>query len=86
MNSGIALKAFQLKPMAYICRDNPSKPEVLVEMLKRYGLQADAVQTAKKSSRLSNPGLPIVVLMIQDAGMDGITATQVIRKLRPEND
>jgi PAS domain S-box-containing protein len=76
-----------LKPMRIlIAEDNPSNQRVLVEMLKRLGYRADAVADGKEVVQaLKRQDYDLVLMDIKMPEMDGITATQVIRKLLPEN-
>jgi PAS domain S-box-containing protein len=76
----------RLKPMRIlIAEDNPSNQRVLVEMLKRLGYRADAVADGKEViEALERQDYDLVLMDIKMPEMDGITATQVIRKLLPE--
>lgn len=88
MDSGIATARFQgLKPMRIlVAEDNPSNQRVLVEMLKRLGYRADAVADGKEVVQaLERQDYDLVLMDLKMPEMDGITATQVIRKLLPEN-
>jgi PAS domain S-box-containing protein len=88
MDSGIAPESLSgLKPMRIlVAEDNPSNQRVLVEMLKRLGYRADAVADGKEVVQaLERQDYDLVLMDVKMPEMDGITATQVIRKLRPEN-
>jgi len=76
-----------LKPMRIlVAEDNPSNQRVLVEMLKRLGYRADAVADGREVIQaLERQDYDLVLMDIKMPEMDGITATQVIRKLQPEN-
>ena len=87
-NSGIAPESLSgLKPMRIlVAEDNPSNQRVLVEMLKRLGYRADAVADGKEVVQaLERQDYDLVLMDVKMPEMDGITATQVIRKLWPEN-
>ena len=75
-----------LKPMRIlVAEDNPSNQRVLVEMLKRMGYRADAVADGSEVIQaLERQDYDLVLMDVKMPEMDGITATQVIRKLRLE--
>ena len=75
-----------LKPMRIlVAEDNPSNQRVLVEMLKRLGYRPDAVADGREVVQaLERLDYDLVLMDIKMPEMDGITATQVIRKMRPE--
>ena len=84
---GVASESFSgLKPMRIlVAEDNPSNQRVLVEMLKRMGYRADAVADGNEVIQaLERQDYDLVLMDVKMPEMDGITATQVIRKLRLE--
>ena len=88
MDRGIASERFPgLKPMRIlVAEDIPSNQRVLVEMLKRLGYRADAVADGREVVQaLERQDYDLVLMDVKMPEMDGITATKVIRKLRPEN-
>jgi CheY-like chemotaxis protein len=69
-----------------VAEDNPSNQRVLVEMLKRLGYRADAVANGREViEALERQDYDLVLMDIKMPEMDGITATQVIRNLRPDS-
>ena len=69
-----------------VAEDNPSNQKVLVEMLKRMGYRPDAVADGLEAVQaLERLPYDLILMDVRMPEMDGITATQVIRKLRPEN-
>jgi signal transduction histidine kinase len=87
MDLGVASKSLPgLKPMRIlVAEDNPSNQRVLVEMLKRMGYRADAVADGNEVIQaLERQDYDLVLMDVKMPEMDGITATQVIRKLRLE--
>ena len=88
MDSGIASESLPgLKSMRIlVAEDNPSNQRVLVEMLKRLGYRADAVADGSEVIQaLERQDYDLVLMDIKMPEMDGVTATKVIRKLRPVN-
>ena len=84
---GVASESFSgLKPMRIlVAEDNPSNQRVLVEMLKRMGYRADAVADGSEVIQaLERQDYDLLLMDVKMPVMDGITATQVIRKLRLE--
>jgi PAS domain S-box-containing protein len=74
------------KPLSIlVAEDNPSNQRVLVEMLKRMGYRPDAVADGKEVLQaLELRPYDLILMDVRMPEMDGITATQVIRKLLPE--
>jgi CheY-like chemotaxis protein len=69
-----------------VAEDSPSNQRVLVEMLKRLGYRADAVADGREVVQaLERQDYDLVLMDIKMPELDGITATQVVRKLRPVN-
>lgn len=67
-----------------IAEDNPSNQKVLVEMLKRMGYRPDAVADGMEVIQaLERLPYDLILMDVRMPEIDGITATQVIRKLRP---
>lgn len=88
MDRGFASETLpELKPMrVLVAEDNPSNQRVLVEMLKRFGYRPDAVADGREVIQaLERQDYDLVLMDVKMPEMDGITATQVIRKLRPED-
>ena len=69
-----------------VAEDNPSNQKVLKEMLKRLGYKPDAVADGREVLQaLERQHYDLVLMDIRMPEMDGITATQEIRKIWPEN-
>jgi PAS domain S-box-containing protein len=68
-----------------VAEDNPSNQRVLVTMLKHMGYRPDAVSDGKEVLQaLELRPYDLILMDVKMPEMDGITATQVIRKLQPE--
>jgi PAS domain S-box-containing protein len=68
-----------------VAEDNPSNQKVLVEMLKRLGCRPDAVADGTEVIQaLKRQDYDLVLMDVKMPEMDGITATKVIRKMRPD--
>jgi two-component system, sensor histidine kinase len=69
-----------------VAEDNPSNQKVLVKMLKRMGYRPDAVADGLEAVQaLKRQFYDLIFMGVRMPEMDGITATQVIRKLRPKD-
>ncbi|HWQ18406.1 MAG TPA: PAS domain S-box protein [Methanotrichaceae archaeon] len=73
------------KPMAIlVAEDNPSNQRVLVEMLKRMGYRPDAVADGREVLQaLEIRPYNLVLMDVKMPVVDGITATEEIRRLWP---
>jgi CheY-like chemotaxis protein len=68
-----------------VAEDNPSNQKVLVEMLKRLGCRPDAVADGTEVIQaLERQDYDLALMDVKMPEMDGITATKVIRKMRPD--
>jgi len=68
-----------------VAEDDPLNQKVLMEMLKRLGCKPDAVYDGREVLRaLDNQDYDLVLMDVSMPEMDGITATQTIRRLQPE--
>ena len=76
----------ELKPLSIlVAEDNPSNQKVIVTMLKRLGYRPDVVADGKEVLQaLELRPYDLILMDVRMPEMDGITATQVIRKLQPE--
>jgi signal transduction histidine kinase/ActR/RegA family two-component response regulator len=69
-----------------VAEDDPLNQKVLVEMLKRLGCRPDAVCDGTEVLRaLGNQEYDLVLMDVSMPEMDGITATQTIRRLPLKN-
>ena len=63
-----------------IIEDNPMNMELAVDLLELAGFNVVQAETAEKGIALANAELPDIVLMdIALPGMDGLTATRIIK-------
>jgi CheY-like chemotaxis protein len=68
-----------------VAEDDPLNQKVLMEMLKRLGCKPDAVYDGRQVLRaLDNQDYDLVLMDVGMPEMDGITATQAIRRLQPD--
>ena len=68
-----------------VAEDDPLNQKVLMEMLKRLGCKPDAVHDGREVLRaLDNQDYDLVLMDVGMPEMDGITATQAIRRLQPD--
>jgi CheY-like chemotaxis protein len=68
-----------------VAEDDPLNQKVLMEMLKRLGCKPDAVYDGREVLRaLDNQDYDLVLMDVGMPEMDGITATQAIRRLQPD--
>ena len=79
--------AFQGKSLqVLVAEDDPLNQKVLMEMLKRLGCKPEAVYDGLEVLlALQSQDYDLVLMDVSMPEMDGITATQAIRKLRPGN-
>ena len=69
-----------------VAEDNPSNQKVLVEMLKRMGYRADAVADGREVvEALERRPYDLIFMDVKMPEMDGLMATQEIRRLWPTN-
>jgi signal transduction histidine kinase/DNA-binding response OmpR family regulator len=69
-----------------VAEDNPSNQKVLVEMLKRMGYRADAVADGREViEALERRPYDLVFMDVKMPEMDGLLATQEIRRRWPTN-
>ena len=75
------------KPMRIlVAEDNPSNQRVLVRMLRKLGYRPDTVADGREVIHaFERRDYDLVLMDVKMPEMDGIKATKVIRKLRPEN-
>jgi CheY-like chemotaxis protein len=68
-----------------VAEDDPLNQKVLMEMLKRLGCKPDAVYDGREVLQaLDNQDYDLVLMDVGMPEMDGITATQAIRRLQPD--
>jgi CheY-like chemotaxis protein len=74
------------KPLRILlAEDNPSNQKVIVTMLKRLGYRPDVVGDGKEVLlALGLRPYDLILIDVRMPEMDGITTTQVIRKLQPK--
>ena len=74
------------KPLRILlAEDNPSNQKVIVTMLKRLGYRPDVVGDGKEVLlALGLRPYDLILMDVRMPEMDGITTTQVIRKLQPK--
>ncbi len=69
-----------------VAEDDPLNQKVLMEMLKRLGCKPEAVYDGLEVLQaLQSQDYDLVLMDLSMPEMDGITATQAIRKIRPGN-
>jgi CheY-like chemotaxis protein len=75
------------KPLrVLVAEDDPLNQKVLIEILKRLGCKPEAVYDGREVlGALQSQDYDLVLMDVSMPEMDGITATQAIRKLRPGN-
>ena len=76
----------ELKPLSIlVAEDNPSNQKVIMTMLKQLGYRPDVVADGKEVLQaLELRPYDLILMDVRMPEMDGITATQVIRKLQHE--
>ena len=76
----------ELKPLSIlVAEDNTSNQKVIATMLKQLGYRPDLVADGKEVLQaLELRPYDLILMDVRMPEMDGITATQVIRKLQPE--
>ena len=81
---GVASRGKSLRVL--VAEDDPLNQKVLMEMLKRLGCKPEAVYDGLEVLQaLQSQDYDLVLMDVSMPEMDGITATQAIRKLRPWN-